>query len=88
MIIHTNDNLFGLGEDFHIRQVEGGLRVNRTTIPADDPAEAFEKIKAAAAKGETYVDLDAEPEAEEPPKKAPAKRASTKKAESSTGTTK
>ena len=59
MIIHKNDNLFGLGEDFHIRQVEGGLRVNRTTIPANDPAEAFEKIKAAAAKGETYVDLDA-----------------------------
>ena len=24
MIIHTNDNLFGLGEDFHIRQVEAG----------------------------------------------------------------
>ena len=66
MIIHKNDNLFGLGEDFHIRQVEGGLRVNRTTIPADDPAEAFERIKAAAAKGETYVDLDAEPEPEKP----------------------
>ena len=80
MIIHTNDNLFGLGADFHIRQVEGGLRVNRTTIPADDPAAAFEKVKAAAAKGETYVDLDAKP--------APAKRGSTKKAESNTGTTK
>ena len=66
MIIHKNDNLFGLGEDFHIRQVEGGLRVNRTTIPANDPAEAFEKIKAAASKGETYVDLDAEPEPEKP----------------------
>ena len=66
MIIHKNDNLFGLGADFHIRQVEGGLRVNRTTIPADDPAEAFEKIKAAAAKGETYVDLDAKPEPEKP----------------------
>ena len=66
MIIHKNDNLFGLGEDFHIRQVEGGLRVNRTTIPADDPAGAFEKIKAAAAKGETYIDLDAEPEPEKP----------------------
>ena len=66
MIIHKNDNLFGLGADFHIRQVEGGLRVNRTTIPADDPAEAFEKVKAAAAKGETYVDLDAEPEPEKP----------------------
>ena len=73
MIIHANDNLFGLGEDFHIRQVEGGLRVNRTTIPTDDPAEAFEKVKAAVAKGKTYVDLDAPP--------APAKKAPVKKAE-------
>ena len=74
MIIHKNDNLFGLGEDFHIRQVEGGLRVNRTTIPADDPAEAFEKIKAAASKGETYVDLDAEPEPEPEKPKRTTKR--------------
>ena len=61
MIIQKGKNLYGLGENFHLRIVEDGLRVDRNTIPADDPAEAFEKVNAAAAKGETYVDLDAKP---------------------------
>ena len=72
MIIQKGKNLYGLGETFHLRIVVDGLRVDRTTIPADDPAAAFEKVNAAAAKGKTYVDLDAKPA---PAKKEPAKEA-------------
>ena len=76
MIIQKGDNLYGLGENFHLRIVDDGLRVDRTTIPAADPAEAFKAVNAAAAKGKTYVDLDAKP--------APAKKVPTKQTESET----
>ena len=57
MIIHKNDNLFGLGEDFHIRQVEGGLRVNRTTIPRTIPQRLSRRSRQPRRKARLMLTL-------------------------------
>lgn len=80
MVIQKNGDLIGLSGNYHLRKGENALRVSGAgalTISTTNPDGDYDRIVAALAKGETFVDLDAEPpKPKTRAKKAPAENTS------------
>jgi hypothetical protein len=81
VIIQKDGNTYGLAGGFHLRKRgDTELRVSSVmggyTIASADADADYDRIQAALAKGEAYIDLDAKP-TKARTKKAPAKEAET-----------